>query len=38
MKRIMQRAAKSKKQNKKHFSFLRALRLFEGMPLLGIRR
>jgi hypothetical protein len=39
MKRILHRAlARAKKQHKRHMNFLKALRLFEGMPLFGIRR
>lgn len=39
MKKIIHNAlTRAKKQHKKHLSFLKALRLFEGMPLFGIRR
>ena len=39
MKRILHKAmAKARKQHRKHMNFLKALRLFEGMPLFRIRR
>lgn len=39
MKKMLHKAMdKAKKQHKKHMNFLKALRLFEGMPLFGIRR
>jgi hypothetical protein len=38
MKKIIHKVlGKGKKQHKKHMSFLKALRIFEGMPLFGIR-
>jgi hypothetical protein len=39
MKKILRKVlAKAKKQHKRHMNFLKALRIFEGMPLFGIRR
>jgi len=39
MKKILHKALiKVKKQHKRHMNFLKALRIFEGMPLFGIRR
>ncbi len=38
MKKILSKVmSKNKKQQKKHFSFLKALRFYEGMPLFGVR-
>lgn len=39
MKKIFHKVlAKAKKQHKRHMNFLKALRIFEGMPLFGIKR
>ena len=39
MKRILRKVmSRGRKHHKKHLGFLDALRLFEGMPLFGIRR
>jgi len=39
MKRMLHKVMnRARKQHKRQLSFLKALRLFEGMPLLGIRR
>ncbi len=39
MKKMLHKVlAKAKKQHKRHMNFLKALRLFEGMPLFGVRR
>ncbi len=38
MRKVMHKViARVKKQHRRHMNFLKALRLFEGMPLFGLR-
>ncbi len=39
MRKILHKVlAKTSKKHKRHMNFLKALRIFEGMPLFGVRR
>ena len=39
MRKILHKVlAKTRKKHKRHMNFLKALRIFEGMPLFGVRR
>jgi hypothetical protein len=38
MRKVMHKVmAKARRQHRRHMNFLKALRLFEGMPLFGLR-